>query len=136
AGSTVVFSPSWSPSIGSRRTRRTTWRGRWPTTSPSRPTDCEPSMRLSNATVAEHLAPQIERFIYNRSSQKVGIVHFGIGAFHRAHQAWYTDRAMDSGEQDWAISGVSLRSPSVSNQLNPQDCFYTLTERSGGEVRT
>ena len=93
-------------------------------------------MRLSNATVAEHLAPQIERFIYNRSSQKVGIVHFGIGAFHRAHQAWYTDRAMDSGEQDWAISGVSLRSPSVANQLNPQDCLYTLTERSGGEVRT
>src|SRR5690606_9357182 len=60
----------------------------------------------------------------------------GIGAFHRAHEAWYTDRAMDSGERDWAIAGVSLRSSTVADQLNPQDGLYILTERSGGESAT
>src|SRR5690606_4891211 len=91
-------------------------------------------MRLSNTV--EHFAAPIERFIYNRSTQKTGIVHFGIGAFHRAHQAWYTDLAMDSGDRDWAICGVSLRSAAVANQLIPQDCLYTLTERSGSEAAT
>ena len=83
-------------------------------------------MRLSDATLGR-LPPDIARFAYDRAAQQIGIVHFGIGAFHRAHQAWYTDRAMDSGERDWAISGVSLRSPAVADQLNPQDGLYPLT---------
>ena len=91
-------------------------------------------MRLSNTV--EHFAAPIERFIYNRSTQKTGIVHFGIGAFPRAHQAWYTDLAMDSGDRDWAICGVSLRSSTVADQLNPQDGLYTLTERSEGGSAT
>ena len=67
---------------------------------------------------------------YDRSEQRVGIVHFGIGAFHRAHQAWYTDAALNAGERDWAILGVSMRSPGVAAQLNPQDGLYTLVECS------
>jgi len=67
---------------------------------------------------------------YDRSTQKAGIVHFGIGAFHRAHQAVYTDAAMNAGERDWGIIGVSLRSPAVAEQLNPQDGLYSVTERS------
>jgi len=59
------------------------------------------------------------------------IVHFGIGAFHRAHQAWYTERAGDHpGAADWSIVGVSLRSPAVADQLNPQQGLYTVAERS------
>lgn len=87
-------------------------------------------MRLSAASL-HHLDPGVERPGYNRAAQQVGIVHFGIGAFHRAHQAWYTDRAMDAGDRNWAITGASLRSPDVADQLNPQDGFYTVTERSG-----
>lgn len=87
-------------------------------------------MRLSAATV-RRLSGDVARFDYDRTGQKIGIVHFGIGAFHRAHQAWYTDLAMDAGERDWAICGVSLRSRSVADQLAPQDGLYTLTERSG-----
>lgn len=68
---------------------------------------------------------------YDRAAQKCGIVHFGIGAFHRAHQAVYTDDAMNAGDRDWAIAGVSLRSAGVADQLNPQDGLYTLSERSG-----
>ncbi len=67
---------------------------------------------------------------YDRGTQKAGIVHFGIGAFHRAHQAVYTDAAMNAGERDWGIIGVSLRSSAVAEQLNPQDGLYSVTERS------
>ena len=92
-------------------------------------------MRLDPATLAQ-LPPDIARFTYDRAAQRTGIVHFGIGAFHRAHQAWYTDACMNAGERDWMISGVSLRSEAVAKQLNPQDGLYSMTERSGGEADT
>ena len=57
---------------------------------------------------------------YDRAVQAAGIVHIGIGAFHRAHQAVYTDDAMNAGDRDWGIIGVSLRSGGVAAQLNPQ----------------
>jgi len=74
---------------------------------------------------------------YDRSAQAVGIVHIGIGAFHRAHQAVYTDDAMRAGDRDWAIIGVSLRSADVAAQLNPQDGLYSVSARSmaGSELR-
>lgn len=86
-------------------------------------------MRLSNANIAA-LPSRVARPGYIRTSRGDGIVHFGIGAFHRGHMAWYTDRVMNAGEQDWAITGVSLRSADVAAQLNPQDGLYTLTEKS------
>ena len=86
-------------------------------------------MRLSSANL-DRLPPDVAKFGYDRAEQAVGIVHFGIGAFHRAHQAWYTDAAMDTGDRDWAITGVSLRSPDVAAQLGPQHGLYTVTERS------
>lgn len=85
--------------------------------------------RLANDTLTQ-VPSAVERYGYDRDAQAVGIVHFGIGAFHRAHQAWYTDRAMDLGDRDWAITGVSLRSAGVADQLNPQDGLYTVVERS------
>ncbi|WP_256837432.1 mannitol dehydrogenase family protein [Sphingopyxis sp. KK2] len=60
----------------------------------------------------------------------MGIVHIGIGAFHRAHQAAYTDDAMGAGDRDWGIVGVSLRSGDVAAQLNPQGGLYTVATRS------
>ena len=69
---------------------------------------------------------------YDRAAQAAGIVHIGIGAFHRAHQAVYTDDAMGAGDRDWGIVGVSLRSPDVAAQLNPQDGLYTVSTRSAG----
>jgi fructuronate reductase len=84
---------------------------------------------LSVATLG-HFAPQVDRFSYDRETQSVGIVHLGIGSFHRGHQAWYTDRAMDGGDRDWAITGVSLRSADVAERMNPQDGLYTVSENS------
>jgi fructuronate reductase len=74
---------------------------------------------------------------YDRERQAAGIVHIGIGAFHRAHQAVYTDDAMAAGDGDWGTIGVSLRSGDVAAQLNPQDGLYTVSTRSaaGTELR-
>jgi fructuronate reductase len=74
---------------------------------------------------------------YDRAAQKVGIVHFGVGAFHRAHQAAFTDETMAHGDRDWGIVGVSPRSPAVYDALAPQGGLYSLTERSpaGESVR-
>jgi fructuronate reductase len=85
----------------------------------------------------DRLPSEVGRYGYDRKHHAIGIVHFGIGAFHRAHQAWYTDRAMDAGERDWMILGVSLRSGNVAAQMKPQDGLFTVTERStaGGNTR-
>ncbi|HWK66275.1 MAG TPA: mannitol dehydrogenase family protein [Rhizobiaceae bacterium] len=58
-----------------------------------------------------------------------GIVHLGTGAFHKAHQAVYTDDALERSGGDWMITGVSLRSPDVAAALNPQKGLYTLLTR-------
>ena len=84
-------------------------------------------MRLSAGT---RLPPSIAAPAYDRAAQASGIVHFGIGAFHRAHQAVYTDDAMAAGDRDWGIVGVSLRSGDVAAQLNPQDGLYSVSTRS------
>ena len=65
---------------------------------------------------------------YSRTS-RAGIVHLGVGAFHKAHQAVYTDEAMQRAGGAWMIDGVSLRSPEAADQLNPQNGFYTLLTR-------
>lgn len=65
----------------------------------------------------------------------VGIVHLGIGVFHRAHQAVYTDDVMALDGGDWRILGVSLRSATVRDQLQPQAGLYTLVEMDESGVR-
>src|SRR5688500_14851461 len=77
----------------------------------------------------------VAQLTYDRAVQATGIVHFGIGAFHRAHQAWYTDLAMEAGDRDWMIAGVSMRSADVAAQMNPQDGLYTLCERSAAGIQ-
>ncbi len=91
-------------------------------------------MRLSTATLGA-LPSGVAQPVYNRKSSATGIVHFGIGAFHRAHMAVNTDDVMNAGEGDWGITGVSLRSASVADQLNPQDGLYTLIERSAAGTK-
>ena len=66
---------------------------------------------------------------YDRDAARAGIVHLGAGAFHKAHQAVYTDGAMAASGGDWMITGVSLRSADVADALNPQNGLYTLLVR-------
>ena len=89
--------------------------------------------RLSLATLAQ-LAPDVGPRVDPRALG-VGIVHLGIGAFHRAHQAVYTEDAVAAAGGDWGICGVSQRSSSVVDQLDPQDGLYTLAVRDGAGER-
>ncbi|MBW4041473.1 MAG: mannitol dehydrogenase family protein [Acidobacteria bacterium] len=57
----------------------------------------------------------------------IRIVHLGLGAFHRAHQAWYTAHAPDAA--DWGIAAFTGRSPDLATALSRQDGLYTLVER-------
>ena len=90
-------------------------------------------MRLSAQTP---LPASVQAPGYDRAAQAAGIVHIGIGAFHRAHQAVYTDDAMGAGDRDWGIVGVSLRSGDVAAQLTPQDGLYSVSTRSAAGTGT
>ena len=86
--------------------------------------------RLSDATLVT-LPPTVMRPAFDRTRTRIGIVHLGVGAFHRAHQAVYIDDLL-AEDPDWAICGVSLRSPDVRDALRPQDGLYTLALLDGG----
>lgn len=86
--------------------------------------------RLSARTLAG--IPADARPRVDPAARRVGVVHLGIGAFHRAHQAVYTE---DAG--DWGICGVTQRSATVARQLLPQDGLYPVLTKGpdGDDVR-
>src|SRR5690242_3004778 len=86
--------------------------------------------RLSSANL-DRLPGHVRRPAYDRTRITPGIVHLGIGAFHRAHQAVVIDDLLAAGATDWGIVGASLRSPKTRDALAPQDCLYTTAVRSG-----
>ena len=65
---------------------------------------------------------------YDRSAISSGIVHVGVGNFHRSHEAYYTDQLLRNGEKDWGICGICLqdRDLKMHNTLANQDGLYTL----------
>ena len=85
---------------------------------------------LSNATLGD-LPDGIAVPTYDRATLSPGIVHIGLGNFHRAHQAWYLHRLMQDGKaHDWAIVGAGVRAPDAGmrDRLLAQDCLTTLIE--------
>ena len=84
--------------------------------------------RLSAETLSS-LNPTVARPGYDRSQLTAGIVHIGVGGFHRAHQAVALDRLMNAGlALDWAICGVGLLEPDrrMKQVFDEQDCLYTV----------
>src|ERR1700716_2631613 len=83
-------------------------------------------MKLNKSTLAEI---PIDKPSYDRDEIGIGIVHFGVGGFHRAHQAMYVDRLLETGvAKDWGICGVGVL-PSdrrMAEVMAAQDCLYTL----------
>ncbi len=65
---------------------------------------------------------------YDPALADIGIVHLGVGAFHRAHMADYTDAVLANGGARWAILGASLRAADTRDALQEQDFLYTLAE--------
>jgi fructuronate reductase len=84
--------------------------------------------RLSYATLAK--IPPGLRPHRDPRDRHTRIVHLGVGAFHRAHQAVYTEQC-----GDWGICGFTQRSARVVDQLAPQDGLYTLLVRDAAQVR-
>ncbi len=84
--------------------------------------------RLSAATLPS-LSASVWTPRYDRAAVRTGIVHLGVGGFHRSHQAMYVDRLLESGQaQDWGICGVGVL-PSdrrMREVMAAQDCLYTL----------
>jgi mannitol 2-dehydrogenase len=86
----------------------------------------------------DQLDERVARPIYDRTGITTGIVHFGVGGFHRSHEAMYLDQLMNRGQAlDWGICGVGLMpgDKAMHDDLLAQDCLYTLMVRHGsGQV--
>jgi fructuronate reductase len=87
--------------------------------------------RLNAAALAQL---PVARPSFDPAMLKTGIVHLGIGAFHRAHQAVFTEDAIAARGGDWGIVGASLQRPDVPDALAAQDCLYTV-ESLGNAAR-
>ncbi|WP_425040999.1 mannitol dehydrogenase family protein [Primorskyibacter sp. S187A] len=85
------------------------------------------TMKLNNANLP-NLPEGILRPTYDRSALRAGIVHIGLGNFHRGHQAWYLHRLMQQGlAHDWAIIGAGVRPGDEAMRLKLQDQDYMST---------
>jgi len=92
---------------------------------------------LSDETLSM-LPDTIARPTYDRSALSAGIVHIGLGNFHRAHQAWYLHRLMQQGHGlDWAIIGAGVRAGDAAqrDRLAAQDNLTTLIELDPASTR-
>ncbi len=93
--------------------------------------------RLNTDTLGR-LAPAVAVPAYDRGAVRAGIVHFGVGGFHRAHQAMYLDDLMNQGQAlDWGIVGVGVMPGDrrMQEALAAQDHLYTLVvKHPDGEV--
>ena len=90
--------------------------------------DGNAAIRLSDETLAD-MPEGVQVPSYNRAELTPGIVHIGLGNFHRAHQAWYLHRLMQQGKaQDWAIVGAGVRAfdEAQRQKMAAQDYLTTL----------
>lgn len=85
-------------------------------------------MTLVTSNTLTELQPAIEIPSYDASAATASIVHFGVGGFHRAHQAMYIDRLLSAGNTDWAICGVGVLPSDIAMRdvLAAQENLYTL----------
>jgi fructuronate reductase len=89
--------------------------------------------RLSSATLADAKAA-VRRPRYDRTRLAIGMAHIGVGAFHRCHQAEYTDDALEAEFGPWGVVGINIRPPRLADALGAQDGLYTRTLRQGNEA--
>lgn len=104
-----------------------------------------PFFGLRDATLG-YLPATVNPLKYNRSSAdiKAGIVHFGVGAFHRSHQAVYLDDTIanevaETGKSEWGLVGVGLLpfDLHMRDAMSAQDCLYTVhTKTPAGKTST
>jgi fructuronate reductase len=91
-------------------------------------------MHLSALNLAS-LPADIVTPAYDRTSHAPGVVHLGLGAFHRAHQAMVFDQLLSGGDTRWGIHGVGMTRPDLVNQLAAQDGLYAVRIADGQGVK-
>jgi fructuronate reductase len=91
-------------------------------------------MHLSALTVAS-LPADIHTPTYDRRRHAPGVVHLGLGAFHRAHQAMVFDHLLATGDTRWGIHGIGMTRPDLVNQLRAQDGLYAVRIADGTGVK-
>src|SRR5690606_5687607 len=90
---------------------------------------------MARLTSLDQVSPGVALPRYRPGAHGCGIVHIGVGAFHRAHQAVYTDDALAAEGGDWRIIGICLRSMDIADALNAQNGLYTLIVRDAAGDR-
>lgn len=85
--------------------------------------DASSPPHLFNAIPASHA---FERPTYERGQVAIGVVHLGLGAFHRAHQALVYDKLLAQGDKRWSVLGVAMRSTALADGLAAQDGLYSV----------
>jgi mannitol 2-dehydrogenase len=96
-------------------------------------------MTSLNEAALPKLAHRLPVPTYNRSATKTGIVHFGVGGFHRSHEAMFIDRLLNrGGSQNWGICGVGVlpSDAQMRDVLKKQDGLYTLVLRTPDGTET
>ena len=90
-------------------------------------------MTALNAKTVEEIGSRVPGPSYDRDKLSCGIVHLGVGGFHRAHEAMCVDALLnEGGATDWGISGVGLLPPdrAMLEVMRAQDCLYTLVVKN------
>jgi fructuronate reductase len=93
-----------------------------------------PNAPRLDASTAARLPAAVQRPGYDRAQLKRGILHLGDGAFHRCHQAEWTDDALAAAFGAWGIVGVNLRPPDLGTMLGAQDGLFCRELRENGAV--
>ena len=91
--------------------------------------------RLSSARLAD-VPLAIRRPAYNREDLRIGMAHLGVGAFHRCHQAIFTDDMLEARMAPLGVAGINIRPPRLTDSLGAQDGLYTATLRQGDRAET
>ncbi len=84
-----------------------------------------PELKLSRATLPL-VSKSVQTPAYAPNSAQPGVLHLGLGAFHRAHQAMVFDQLLREGDMRWGIHGVGMTQPGLVNKLRAQDGLYAV----------
>ena len=84
-----------------------------------------PELKLARATLPL-VSKSVHTPAYSPTSAQPGVVHLGLGAFHRAHQAMVFDQLLREGDMRWGIHGVGMTQPGLVNKLRAQDGLYAV----------
>ena len=97
-------------------------------------TERSPDVPRLTPDTSGRLPDAVSRPVYDRGRLRPGVAHLGAGAFHRCHQAEYTDDALEAEFGPWGIVGINLRPPDLQSTLGTQGGLYCRELRDGPAV--